>query len=135
VLPIPPAADGVRLCVLGPLAHQDPEDWLGAYSSHGNHHLERVTTPLDGLRKHWPDATYGRGCDYDLPRDDRQAAAGQRREAAAAAALAREASHVVIFLGEPNEWSGESATVAEPRLPCVQRRLVQRVRRANPTAN
>ena len=37
-----------RLCVLGPLADQDPEDWLGAYSSHGNRHLERVTTPLAG---------------------------------------------------------------------------------------
>ena len=54
MLPIPPAADGARLCVLGPLAHQDPEDWLGAYSSHANRHLERVTTPLTGIRKHWP---------------------------------------------------------------------------------
>ena len=34
VLPIP--TEGVRLCVLGPLAHQDPEDWIGAYSSHAN---------------------------------------------------------------------------------------------------
>ena len=45
VLPIPADA---RVCVLGPLADQDPEDWLGAYSSHGNRHLERVTTPLAG---------------------------------------------------------------------------------------
>ena len=52
VLPIP--TEGVRLCVLGPLAHQDPEDWVGAYSSHANRHLDRVTTPLAGIRKHWP---------------------------------------------------------------------------------
>ena len=55
----------------------------------------------------------------------------QRREAAEAARLAREATHVVLFLGEPHKWSGESATLAEPRLPLVQRRLVQKVRRAN----
>ena len=77
VLPIPTAADGVRLCVLGPLAHQDPEDWLGAYSSHANRHLDRVTTPLKGIRKHWPEAAYARGCDYDLDRGgDRRAASG-----------------------------------------------------------
>ena len=54
------------------------------------------------------------------------ATAGAR--AAAAAALARDATHVVLFLGEPHEWSGESATLAEPRLPFVQRRLVELVR-------
>ena len=126
VLPIPTAA-GVRLCVLGPLAEQQPEDWLGAYSSHANRHLERVVTPLAGIRKHWPEASYARGCDYD--------AGGERpaaREAAEAAALAREATHVVLFLGEPYKWSGESAALAEPRLPLVQRRLVQKVRRAQP---
>jgi len=134
VLPIPPAADEVRLCVLGPLAHQDPEDWLGAYSSHANHHLERATTPLTGIRKHWPEATYARGCDHDVDVDDRRAVRGQLREAAGAAALAREATHVVLFLGEPHRWSGESATLAEPRLPYIQRRLVELVRRANPQA-
>ena len=29
-----PGATARRVCVLGPLADQDPEDWLGAYSSH-----------------------------------------------------------------------------------------------------
>ena len=53
LLPIPA---GARVCVIGPLADQDPEDWLGAYSSHGNRHLECVTTPLAGIRKRWPDA-------------------------------------------------------------------------------
>lgn len=123
VLPIPTGGD-VRLCVLGPLADQDPEDWLGAYSSHGNRHLERVTTPLAGLRRHWPDATCARGCDYD----------GAEGEIAEAERLAAAATHVVVFLGEPHEWSGESATLAEPRVPAVQRRLVQAVRRANPDA-
>ncbi len=123
VLPIPTTGD-VRLCVLGPLADQDPEDWLGAYSSHGNRHPERVTTPLAGLRRHWPDASYARGCDYD----------GADDEIAGAAALAAEATHVAVFLGEPHGWSGESATLAEPRVPFVQRRLVDAVRRANPGA-
>jgi beta-glucosidase len=123
VLPVPTTED-VRLCVLGPLADQNPEDWLGAYSSHGNRHLERVTTPLAGLRRHWPDATYARGCDYD----------GAEDEIAEAEALAAGASHVVIFLGEPHGWSGESATLAEPKVPAVQRRLVEAVRRANPDA-
>jgi beta-glucosidase len=131
VLPIAAADDGARVCVLGPLAQQDPEDWLGAYSSHANRHLERVTTPLAGIRKHWPEASYARGCDYDVKGDDRRAVRGQLREAAAAAALAREATHVVLFLGEPHAWSGESATLAEPRLPYIQRRLVELVRRAN----
>ena len=48
---------------------------------------------------------------------DRRAMREQLREAAAAAALARDATHVVLFLGEPHKWSGESATLAEPRLP------------------
>jgi beta-glucosidase len=134
VLPIPPAPGAVRLCVLGPLAHQDPEDWLGAYSSHANHHLERVTTPLAGIRRHWPDAAYARGVDYDVDGSDRRAMREQLREAAAAAGLARDATHVVLFLGEPHTWSGESATLAEPRLPFIQRRLVELVRRQNPGA-
>ena len=134
VLPIPPAAGAARLCVLGPLADQDPEDWLGAYSSHANHHLERVTTPLAGIRRHWPDAAYARGVDYDVEGGDRRAMREQLREAAAAAALARDATHVVLFLGEPHTWSGESATLAEPRLPFIQRRLVELVRRQNPGA-
>ncbi|MFT3973241.1 MAG: glycoside hydrolase family 3 C-terminal domain-containing protein [Amaricoccus sp.] len=121
VLPIPAEA---QVCVLGPLAEQDPEDWLGAYSSHGNRHLEIVSTPLAGIRAHWPAATCARGCDYD----------GAEEEIAAAVELARTASHVVVFLGEPHAWSGESATLAEPRLPQVQRRLVAAVRAANPGA-
>ncbi|HYI04513.1 MAG TPA: glycoside hydrolase family 3 C-terminal domain-containing protein, partial [Reyranella sp.] len=131
LLPIP--TEGVRLCVLGPLADQDPEDWVGAYSSHANRHLDRVTTPLAGIRRHWPDAAYARGCDYD-DGEDPQADSEQRRETAEAAGLAGEATHVVLFLGERHMWSGESATLAEPRLPHVQRRLVQDVRQANPGA-
>ena len=99
LLPIPTAPGAARLCVLGPLAHQQPEDWLGAYSSHANRHLERVTTPLTGIRKHWPDAAYARGCDHDLDAD-RGAARRQLREAAEAASLAGAATHVVLFLGE-----------------------------------
>ena len=137
VLPIP--TEGVRLCVLGPLAHQDPEDWVGAYSSHANRHLDRVTTPLAGIRRHWPDGGLRARLRLRLRRrrrrvGDRRAVSEQRREAAEAARLAREATHVVLFLGERHKWSGESATLAEPRLPPVQRRLVQKVRRANPRA-
>ncbi len=128
VLPIPRDA-AVRLAVIGPLAEQDPEDWLGAYCSHANQHLERVVTPLAGLRRCWPEATYARGCDYTLGAEPLAAA-----ELAAAAAAAAEATHVVLFLGEPHEWSGESAALADPRLPGIQRRLVERVRRANPDA-
>lgn len=121
LLPIPADA---RVCVLGPLADQNPEDWIGAYSSHGNRHLERVVTPYAGIRRYWPDATYLRGCDYD----------GGEAEIADAVELARGASHVVIFLGERWQWSGESAALADPRLPLVQRRLVAAVRAANPSA-
>ena len=56
----------------------------------------------------------------------RPARKGPHRELREAAALARAATHVVLFLGEPHAWSGESATLAEPRLPHIQRRLVQR---------
>ncbi len=122
LLPIPEEA---RLAVIGPLADHDPEDWLGAYSSHANRHLDRVTTPLKGLRAHWPEAGYARGCDY---------AGATVAELAAAEALARGASHVVLFLGEPHDWSGESAALADPRLPEAQRRLVARMRAANPAA-
>ena len=122
LLPIPADA---RLCVLGPLADQDPEDWLGAYSSHGNRHLERVTTPLAGIRRRWPDAVYARGCDYDVE---------DAAELRAAAEAARAATHVALFLGEPHDWSGELAALAEPRLPFPQRRLVEAVRQANPQA-
>jgi beta-glucosidase len=124
VLPVPTGV-GVRMCVLGPLAEQDPEDWLGAYSSHANRHLERVTTPLAGIRRHWPEAAYARGCDYDRAAE---------AELDAAAEAAADATHVAVFLGEPHAWSGESATLAEPRVPEAQRRLVERVRRSNPRA-
>ncbi|WP_297976029.1 glycoside hydrolase family 3 C-terminal domain-containing protein [uncultured Amaricoccus sp.] len=122
VLPIPAEA---RVCVLGPLADQDPEDWIGAYSSHANQHLELVRTPLAGIRGRWPGAGYARGCDYE---------AGAEEELAAAEAAAAGATHVVLFLGERHKWSGESAALADPRLPEVQRRLVERVRRASPAA-
>ncbi len=131
LLPIPSGTGDVRLCVLGPLAHQDPEDWLGAYSSHANRHLERVTTPLTALRQHWPDAGYARGCDYTVAAGGGPAA---RRELREAVAVARDATHVLLFLGEPHGWSGESAALADPRLPEIQRQLVGLVRRANPAA-
>ncbi len=60
--------------------------------------------------------------------------AAKGQDIAEAAALAGEATHVVLFLGEPVKWSGESATLAEPRLPFIQRRLTEKVRRANPQA-
>ena len=86
-----------------------------------------------GIRKHWPEAAYARGCDYDLDRGgDRRAAFRQLREAVDAASSARGATHVVLFLGERHKWSGELAALADPRLPDIQRRLVQLVRRANP---
>src|SRR5690606_21316188 len=103
----------------------DPEDWIGAYSSHANQHLELVRTPLAGIRGRWPGAGYARGCDYE---------AGAEEELAAAEAAAAGATHVVLFLGERHKWSGESAALADPRLPEVQRRLVERVRRASPAA-
>ena len=121
LLPIPKDA---RLLVAGPLAAQEPEDWLGAYSSHANRHLDQVVTPLAGLRAHWPGAAYARGCDY----------AEATGEIAAAEVLAREASHIVLFLGEPHGWSGESAALADPRLPEAQRLLAARLRAANPAA-
>ena len=76
VLPIP--TEGVRLCVLGPLAHQDPEDWIGAYSSHANRHLERVTTPLAGIRRHWPDGGLRARLRLRLRRRRRRPAGGVR---------------------------------------------------------
>jgi beta-glucosidase len=126
LLPIPA---GARVAVLGPLAEQDPEDWVGAYSSHANRPLDRVTTPLAGIRRHWPEAAYVRGCDY-VAGDE----AADEAEMRAAEEAAAGATHVVLFLGESHRWSGESAALADPRLPEIQRRLVERVRRANPAA-
>lgn len=129
VLPIPRDA---RVCVLGPLADQDPEDWLGAYCGHAFQHLETVTTPLKGIRRDWPRASYARGSDYDSEHGtDWRAALPEMAEAAEAAAGA---THILLFLGERHKWSGESAALADPRLPEIQRRLVQGVRRANPQA-
>ncbi|HET9069459.1 MAG TPA: glycoside hydrolase family 3 C-terminal domain-containing protein, partial [Amaricoccus sp.] len=126
LLPIPA---GARVAVLGPLAEQDPEDWVGAYSSHANRHLDRVTTPLAGIRRHWPEAAYVRGCDY-VAGDE----AADEAEMRAAEEAAAGATHIVLFLGESHRWSGESAALADPRLPEIQRRLVERARRANPAA-
>ncbi len=131
VLPIPVGDPAVRVCVLGPLADQDPEDWLGAYCSHAFQHLETVTTPLAGIRRHWPDVTYVRGCDYDTGSEEWRDALPELTEAVEAVAGA---THIVLFLGERHKWSGESAALADPRLPEVQRRLVQGVRRGNPQA-
>ena len=126
VLPIPTAAGEVRLCVLGPLARRSSRRT-------GSAPIRATPTAISsGSRRRLRGsgstgrtASYARGCDYD---DARRRAAHAPREAAA---LAREATHVVLFLGEPHKWSGELATLAEPRLPYVQRRLVERVRRAN----
>ena len=135
LLPIP-TGPAVRLCVLGPLAEQQPEDWLGAYSSHGNHHLERVVTPLAGIRRHWPEAIYARGCDYDVDRDDPVALAAAVREvfAAAASRATPRRRTSSLFLGEPHEMERRVRDARRPALARVQRRLVRRVRRANPAA-
>lgn len=121
-LPIP---DDARLLVCGPLA-DSAVDWLGEWCSNARSHLNRVITAYAGMRGVWPQALLAPGVAFEdkLPETE-------RREALR---LAEDASHIVVCLGERENWSGESKVRLMPRIPPLQVELVRDLRAANAEA-
>ena len=122
ILPIPPDA---RILVAGPLADRTI-DWLGEWSSNSRSHLDRVVTAWAGLKAEWPDAVLAAGVGFE-----ECAAEAERQQALSAAGTA---SHIVVCLGERENWSGESKARVIPRIPPVQADFVRGLREANPQA-
>jgi beta-glucosidase len=134
VLPLSKRAGQIAL--IGPFAGE-AEELLGCWSSRG--HSNGIISLADGIRAKLPPAarlTVARGC--------RMIEAGKRRhhlddyseiqepptgsnEIAGAVAIARAADVVVLALGEPREWSGESASRLELGLPGRQQELFDAV--------
>jgi len=115
-----------KIALLGPLA-DDAADLLGCWSARGR--SSDVVTLAAGVRqKISADSrlTVLRGC--DLPeaatRNGPAATADETSEAVAAAAAA---DAVILALGEPASWSGESASRSDLGLPARQMELFEAV--------
>jgi len=133
---LPLSKQSEKIALIGPFAGE-AEELLGCWSSRG--HSNGIVSLADGIRAKLPPATQltvVRGC--------RMIDAGKRRhhlddyseiqepptgshEIAGAVAIARAADVVVLALGEPREWSGESASRLELGLPGRQQELFDAV--------
>jgi beta-glucosidase len=122
ILPIPGNA---RLLVAGPLA-DSKIDWLGEWCSNARSHLDRVVTAYAGLKAEWPSAVLAPGVGFEehLPDPERLRALD----------LANAASHIVVCLGERENWSGESKARLMPKIPAPQADLVRDLRKAHAQA-
>ena len=123
VLPIPSNA-----CVLvtGPLA-DSPKEWIGEWCANALSHLDSVVTAFVGIKSVWPSAEL-LPCGeverphlhspflFTHPNDE------SRQE--------QKMTHVVVFLGERQEWSGESKVRLLPRIPPAQVHFVKKLKSA-----
>jgi beta-glucosidase len=119
-LPLRPTP-GATVAVLGAFA-RDPR-FQGAGSSRVR--PTRVDVPLDELTTALgPDVTVRFAQGFDTMRDDPEADAALRDEAVA---LARDADHVVVFVGLPASSESEGFDRADLDLPATQRALLDAV--------
>jgi beta-glucosidase len=133
---LPLSKQSEKIALIGPFAGE-AEELLGCWSSRG--HSNGIVSLADGIRAKLPAAaqlTVVRGCrmidagklrhhldDYSVIQEPPTGS----NEMAGAAALARAADVVVLALGEPREWSGESASRLDLGLPGRQQELFDAV--------
>jgi beta-glucosidase len=119
VLPIPGNA---RILVTGPLAH-DKEGMLGEWCGNARSHLAQVVTIYEGIVNEWgrSNVTCAPGIGFETSDEP------MRHQAFAAA---KDKTHIVVCLGEPWNWSGESKVRLMPKVPDLQVRFVEQLREA-----
>lgn len=112
-----PLGDKVRkIAIVGPLA-KDGTNMMGSWPGHG--HGDEMCTIWDAFSSEYAgraELLYASGCGFDS-----EDAEGFRQ----AVAAARKSDVVIACLGEPNTWSGESASRAFIDLPAPQQKLLE----------
>lgn len=110
-----PLKQGTSVAVIGPLA-DSADDLLGTWRGAGQ--VDGVKSLLDGIKEMAGSVTFAPGSDVEK---EGQAGFSQAEYAA------REASVVVMVLGEPCNWTGEAASRTSIKLPEVQTELLKRI--------
>jgi len=119
VLPLPGNA---RILVTGPLA-DDKEGVLGEWCGNAKLHLAQVVTIYEGIMNEWgsSNVTYAPGVGFETSDEHIQKQA---------LTVAKDKTHIIVCLGEPWNWSGESKVRLVPKVPDIQVRFVERLREA-----
>ncbi len=112
ILPIPKEA---RILVTGPIANR-PKEWVGEWCGNALSHLDSVITAYAGIKDLWPGAELMECENLEAPSPDLTLMKDAKPE------------HIIVFLGERQEWSGESKVRLEPRIPRGQVRFVEKLR-------
>jgi beta-glucosidase len=115
---LPLKKDIKKLALIGPYV-KNRRDLVGTWSGAGK--WEKAVTVLEGIEKAVSKKTeilYAEGS--QLFGDDKSGFAE-------AVATANQADAVILFVGEPHDWSGEAASRTELELPGVQPELVQAI--------
>ena len=119
VLPIPGNA---RILVTGPLA-DDKEGMLGEWCGNAKLHLAQVVTIYEGVVNEWGGSNVACAPVIGFETSDEHI----QKQALTAA---KDKTHIIICLGEPWNWSGESKVRLMPKVPDIQVRFVERLREA-----
>ena len=115
---LPLKKDIKNLALIGPYV-KNRRDLVGTWSGAGK--WEKAVTVMEGIEKAVSRKTnilYSEGC--KLFGDDTSGFD-------AAVATAEKADAVVLFVGEPHDWSGEAASRTDLELPGVQPELVKQI--------
>ncbi|PYZ92689.1 beta-glucosidase BglX [Salipaludibacillus keqinensis] len=109
-----------KLAVIGPFANS--KDILGPWSWKGK--VENAVSLIEGMKNYFSteNLNVAEGCGIE---------AGTDEEMNEAVAVAKESDIVVLALGESSDMSGEAGSLADIRLPDVQRQLVKRIKEVN----
>lgn len=114
-----PLSKGEKLAVIGPLANSR-RDLLGSWIADGQ--WDKVTTILEALSaENGEEITkFARGCGFDN---------SDRSHFQEALKIARDASKVILIMGEPWDWTGEAASRTSISLPPIQTELIREIAR------
>ena len=119
-----PLSDNIKkIALIGPFA--DNKKIIGEWPCMGKN--EECVTVKEGISALVPDAriTVAEGCGYYF--DDLSEEGFSK-----AVAAAKDADVVILCVGEPQEYSGESNNRADIELPGAQKRLIPEITAANP---
>ncbi len=115
-----PLEKGCKVAVIGSLA-ASADDLLGSWRAASE--AGRTQSLLDALREYNGNENIVYAPGYDYFKSDSEALFPE------ALSAARKADRIVLVLGEKCSWTGEAKSRADIRLPKVQTRLLEAVRR------
>ena len=116
-----PLKKGEKIAVIGQLA-VSTRDMLGSWNAAGE--WNRMKSVLDEMKAYngAANTSYAEGC---------KVLGSDRSGFAAAIATARNASKIVMVIGESCEWCGEAASRASINIPGVQSELLEKLKTLN----